>query len=315
MRIRNTLAALAWAAATAAATAAPAPSEPFDVETLAPGVHVYRNRAAGFPGANSLVVERADGLLVVDAQPSPEAARALLGALAKTLKKPVRYLVLSHGHVESWGGASAFPKDTLVAGSSEARARLEDAGADAGAECRARAGDPAAWLEPERVLPVLHASGPFTLDDPVHKVVIYPLPHAHSRGDVWVDVVGTGVMAVGGVVVDDRNPYAADADVRGWISALNDLVRSDLKAVVPCAGRVLGVSDVRKLRDSLAWARGRVQQAFTDLVPQEAVVQTVLSDPSLPKWFDTQAKPSFVRLLVERALAETVADRRRRGMP
>jgi glyoxylase-like metal-dependent hydrolase (beta-lactamase superfamily II) len=298
------------------ASAAPAARRgDFEVETVAPGVRVYRNVALPAPGANSLVVERSDGLLVIDAQPTPEAARALLAAIATDTKKPVRYLVLTHAHVEAGGGASAFPEATLVIASDNARSCLEDASYDAGAEWRARAADPSAWRSPRRVLPVLHASGPLTLDDPVRKVVISPLPRAHSRGDLWVELPGTGVIAVGGLLVGDRNPYGGDADVHGWIGALNDLVRDDLTAIVPCAGRTLSVADVKQMRDGLAWVRGRVQAAFTDLVPADQVAAHVLSDPGMAKWFDRAAVPSFARTVVDEALAETLADRKRRGLP
>lgn len=316
MSIRRTMAALIVGGSLAAAVGAnPTRRGDFEVETLGPGVQVYRNVALPYPGSNSLVVERADGLLVVDAQPTPEAARALLAALAKSTPKPVRYLVLTHPHVEATGGASAFPAQTLVIASDNARACLEDAAYDAGAEWRARAADPASWRPPQRVLPVLHASGPLTLDDPIRKVVILPLPRAHSRGDLWVEIPGTGVIAVGGLLVADRNPYGGDADIHGWIGALNDLVRDDLTSIVPAAGRTLAVVDVRQARDSLAWVRGRVQQAFTDLVPPDRVVSAVMGDPALARWLDRDATPSFARTLVEDALTETLADRKRRGMP
>jgi len=316
MSIRRTMAALIVGGSLAAASGAePARRGDFEVETLAPGVQVYRNVVLPYPGSNSLVVERADGLLVVDAQPTPEAARALLATVAKASPKPVRYLVLTHPHVEATGGASAFPAQTLVIASDNARACLDDAAYDAGAEWRARAADPAAWRPPRRVLPVLHASGPLTLDDPIRKVVISPLPRAHSRGDLWVELPGTGVIAVGGLLVGDRNPFGGDADIHGWIGALNDLVRDDLSSIVPSAGRTLGVVDVRQVRDGLGWVRGRVQQAFTDLVPPDRVVATVLEDPALAKWLDRAAAPSFAATLVEEALAETLADRKRRGLP
>lgn len=298
-----------------AAVAAPAGAPSFETEALADGVTVYRNAGAGFPGANSLVVERADGLLVVDAQPSPEAARALLAHIAKASKKPVRYLVITHAHVEACGGASAFPAGTLVIASDNARSALADPAYDAGAEWRARAADPAAWVEPPRVLPVLHASGPITLDDPVRKVVVYPLARAHSRGDLLVEIGGAGVLAVGGLVVDDRNPYGGDADVHGWIASLGDLIREDGTKLVPCAGRVLGANEVRAMRDGLAWVRGRVQQAFTDLVPAGEVAGRVLADPVLGKWFDRDAVPSFAPTIVDEALQETLKDRKRRGLP
>src|SRR5262245_376172 len=303
--------------ALSAALAAPAATRrgDFDVETLGPGVRVYRNATPLLAGANSLVVERADGLLVVDAQPTPAAAKALLAAIAADSKKTVRYLVLTHPHAEACGGASAFPQDTLVVAAANARASLEDKAYDVGAELRARVAGTGTWDEPKRVLPVLYASAPFTLDDPVHKVVLSPLPHAHSRGDLWVEIPGTGIMAVGGLLVGDRNPYGADSDIRGWIGALNDLVRTDLTALVPSRGPSLGVDAVRATRDSLAWARGRVQEAFTDLVPRGDVVDHVLAEPALSQWFDPSAKPSFARTIVTEAFDETIADRKRRGLP
>jgi glyoxylase-like metal-dependent hydrolase (beta-lactamase superfamily II) len=162
---------------------------------------------------------------------------------------------------------------------------------------------------------VLYASAPFTLDDPLRKVVISPLPHAHSRGDLWVEIPGTGVMAVGGLIVADRNPYGRDCDIRGWIGALNDLIRTDLTGLIPTTGPVQSVESARAMRDALAWTRGRVQEAFTDLVPAPDVVSRVLADPALGKWFDPQAKPSFARTIVSQAFDETVADRKRRGLP
>ena len=287
----------------------------FDVETIVPGVQVYRNATAGFPGANSLVVDRADGLLVVDAQPSPEAARALLDALAKATKKPVRYLVLTNPHVESWGGASAFPESTVVLASDTARTHLEEPGYDTGAEWRARSPHPEAWREPKRVLPAIHSSGPMTLDDPEHKAVLYPLPRAHSGGDLWVELPGTGVIAVGGLLVGDKNPYGGDCDIRGWIGALNDLIRDGITALVPSTGPTQGEDGVRRMRDSLAWTRSHVQEAFTDLIPGDRVVDHVLGDPAAANWLAIDASPSFARTLVQHAVDETMADRKRRGLP
>ena len=309
------LASLAALAATAALAAEPVKRDGFEIESLAPGVQVYHHPAKSGPGANSLVVERADGLLVIGAQPTPDAATALLAALARASKKPVRYLVLTDPHAESCGGASAFPAGTLVIASDAARERLADAAYDVGAEERARAADPAKWAEPPRVLPVLHASAPLTLDDPERRAVIVPLRPGHSRGDLWVELPGTGVIAVGGLVAGDGNPYAGDADIHSWLGLLNELARDDLTAIVADSGPVLTVADVRRMRDAFAWTRLRVQQAFTDLVPHEEIVGRVMADPGMATRFDLKATPSFARDVVQRIFDEVVDDRRRRGMP
>jgi glyoxylase-like metal-dependent hydrolase (beta-lactamase superfamily II) len=303
------------AVAAAGLAAGPARAGTFETETLAPGVHVLRNVTAGFPGRNSLVVERADGLLVVDAQPTPEAGRALLAAIATISKLPVRYLVFTHAHDDAMGGASAFGKDVLVVASTGARNALADPSYDAGAEIRSRSPDPQHFVEPPRVLPVLHSDGPMTLDDPRHRVVLYPLPRVHSRGDLWVEVPSAGVMAVGDVVVTDRNPYGADADVPAWISALNDLARSDASRIVPGAGPVVGPLEVKRMRDGLAWVRQGVQRAFTDLADRETIVPGVLADPKLADFFDLRAKPSFVRTIVDATYQSVLDDRRKHGLP
>lgn len=287
----------------------------FEVETLAPGVLVFRNVSAGFPGRNSLVVERADGLLVVDAQPSPAAGKALIAAIATISKLPVRYLVLTHPHDDAIGGASAFGKDVLVVAATGARELLADPAYDAGAEVRARSADPPHFQEPPRVLPVLHASGPIVLDDAVRAVRIDPLPRVHSRGDAWVEVPSAGVIAVGDVVVTDRNPYGGDADLAAWITALNDLARSDATRFVPGEGPVVGPLEVRRLRDGMAWIRQRVQLAFTDVADRASIVPGIMADPKLATFFDLDAKPSFVRTVVDGMYEAVIDDRRKHGLP
>jgi glyoxylase-like metal-dependent hydrolase (beta-lactamase superfamily II) len=315
MRARTAGAAAAVLLAVAARAEDPTRIGGFDVRTLAPGVRVFRNVAGAIPRTNSLVVERKDGLLVVDAQPSPEAARALLAAIAGVSKAPVRYLVYTHAHADAVGGASAFPKDVLVVASRGARDLLADPAYDAGAEVRGHTAEPAAWVEPPRVLPVLHSEAPMTLDDPDRKVVLVPLPQTHSRGDLWVEIPAAGVIAVGDLVVSDKNPYGAEADVGAWVAALNDLARGPEAIIVPLSGPVVGPLEVRRFRDGLAWVRLRVQGAFTDLVPHERIVAMVMEDPKLSTWFDLDAKPSFARTIVESVYASVEDDRHKRGMP
>jgi glyoxylase-like metal-dependent hydrolase (beta-lactamase superfamily II) len=314
---RRTAAALAAALVACAGARAEEPRRigGFEVRAVAAGVHLFRNVAADSPGENSLVIERKDGLLVVDAQPTPAAARALLAAIAGVSRAPVRYLVYTHPHVDATGGASAFPKEVLVVASRGTHDLLADPAYDAGAEVRLRAQGSTAWVEPPRVLPVLYAEAPIVLDDPERKVIVVPLPQAHSRGDLWVEIPSSGVIAVGDLMTGDRNPYGAESDPGAWVAALNDLARGPEPTIVPLSGPPVGPLEVRRFRDGLAWIRMRVQGAFTDLVPRERIVPLALEDPKLKTWFDLDAKPSFTRTIVESVYTSVLDDRRKRGMP
>lgn len=307
--------ALLAAGASLRAADVPAPRRvgAFDVRTLAPGVSVFTAAVAGMDPANSLVVERRDGLLVVDAQPSADAGRELLAAIAKETKKSVRYLVLTHPHAEACGGASAFPASVLVVASVRARDKLAEPAYDFGGEARARGA--AGYAPPARPVPVLVADGPFILDDPDRRVVVYPLPRGHSEGNLMVEVPSVHVWALGSLLVADRNPYAGDAVIGQWLATLNELVRLPEATLVPAHGPPQTPEEARALRDAFSWARARIQKGFVDLVPREEIVPQALADPKAATWFDLTAKPSFARGVFDLVYAEALDDRKKRGLP
>ncbi len=290
-----------------------AQGSPFSLSPLAEGVFLAGPPDAQGPRTNSLVVVREDGLLVVDAQPSPEAARELLSAIGRVSTKPVRYLVLTHPHADAAGGASAFPPSTLVIASQGFRDAVADPGYDFGAEARLRAGD-GGWTEPPRPRPTLVLPGAVTLDDPVHPVLVFTVRPSHSRGDLIVHLPQDGIVAIGDLVSGLRNPYAGDASVTAWMATLNDVASMAPKAVVPLRGPAVTALEVRLQRDALLWVKGRVHQGFMDAVPPGRIPERVSGSPELSRYFDADAKPSFVLGIAEQLVKETQEYRRKRGI-
>lgn len=95
---------------------------------VAPGVHLFQTAPYGDVGldGNAVVIVGDDGVLVFDANGTPDAARAVLAEIRKLTPLPVRYLVLSHWHWDHWYGAEvyrdAFPGLEVI--SHEASRRL-----------------------------------------------------------------------------------------------------------------------------------------------------------------------------------------------
>lgn len=107
--LTTTALALAGAPPPAGAQGAPAPPT-FTFRELAPGVlaAVVVPRPPHYAFANSLVVDLGDGLLVVDTQQSPDAARALIEELRRRWTIPVRWVVNTHWHGDHVLGNSAY---------------------------------------------------------------------------------------------------------------------------------------------------------------------------------------------------------------
>jgi glyoxylase-like metal-dependent hydrolase (beta-lactamase superfamily II) len=311
----------AWTAAILAlvALAGTVPAEQaanvaFAVDEVSEGVFILRPVAERPDLSNSMVVERRDGLLVVGPQASPESAGELLGAISAISTKPIRYLVLTHAHAESTGGASAFPESTLVIGSVDTRDSLRDPAYDFGAEVRLRSSNPKRWQAPPKRLPVMIVHARTELEDPVNEVELLPLAPSHSRSDLMVLLPNQNILFCGAVLFSDRNPYAGEAVVGGWLSTLNHIAKMNPARAIPLRGEALDARQVRVLRDALAWVRGQIDLGFVERIAPERMTDWVLESEDAAKHFDLEASPSFVRTVIDRALEEAIVQRRKRGL-
>jgi glyoxylase-like metal-dependent hydrolase (beta-lactamase superfamily II) len=156
--------------------------------------------------------------------------------------------------------------------------------------------------------------GPTELADPDNPVLISPLPPAHSRGDSVITLKHHNLVHVGGLLVTDRNPWAGDADVGGWLTSLNAIAKQNPAVIVGVRGAAVDSIAIRQQRDGLAWIRGQVEATFIEKLPREAVVPRVLAAEGLERHFDLTVRPSFVEALIERSLEESWAQRRKRGV-
>src|SRR5687767_2556052 len=90
-------------------------------EKLAEGVYaiIHPDATPDWPNGNTLVVVGERGVLVLDANYLPSAARADIAAIRKLTKAPVRWLVNSHWHYDHNNGNAeyrkAFPSVEIVA--------------------------------------------------------------------------------------------------------------------------------------------------------------------------------------------------------
>jgi glyoxylase-like metal-dependent hydrolase (beta-lactamase superfamily II) len=301
-------------ACVAALAAGDAPgSDFFAADQLSEGVWLLRPRHERADLGNALLVERQDGLLVVESQGSEQAGRLLVEAVRSLSDKPLRYLVLSHAHAESAGGASAFPDATLVIATVGTRDALLDPSFDFGAEVRARTDPPSAWVAPRKRMPVMVIYARTELEDPLNEVELVPLGHTHTETDLMVRLPNQNIVYAGALLFPDLNPYAADGKIGSWLSALNYVAKTSPALAIPLHGQPIDVRGVRSERDAFAWLRGQVELAFVDQVEVPRMVDWVMASETFAQRFDLDASPSFLRTLVERVVEEAVAERKKHG--
>ena len=284
----------------------------FEVELIAPGVHLFRPADRALTHANSLVVDLRNGLMVVDAQPTPRAAIDLLAAIAARSSSPIRYLVFSHPHAVASGGASAFPASVVRIASRGFRDAIADTEYDYLGELRDRPGiEPS--LDGERPVPDLVLFGRTRIEDPRQPVILLPVAQAHSPGDLVVFLPEAGVVAAGDLPFSDRAPYAGVARVSGWLSQLNALMTLAPRRVTAVRGPSMDIDALRAQRNALVWLQGTIEELFAkDVLPDE-MPALVRASEAAPRHFEYRTDEAF-DLLVTRVIEETRERRRQAGL-
>lgn len=206
---------------------------------VAPGVWGYLGEH-GMP--NAVTVEGRDGVVVIDSLFTPRHAAQMIEALRAVTDKPVTALVNTHFHGDHVFGNSAVPTDRVIAHRS-AYERLVTGG-DAYREllCGVRPDLAPEIGDLEFVLPTELVDDRLTLDLGDLTIDIrHAGRHAHTTGDLIVEIPGRGVYVASDLVFNGILPVARDADLDGWLAVLTEERDSFIgDVVVPGHGAIGG---------------------------------------------------------------------------
>lgn len=208
--------ALAAPAPAAAPDAAPRVAQPFKDVGLWYGQ---------FGGTLCSWLDSGDGVFLIDTGSTAADAKALKAEIARTTKnKPVKWIALTHLHSDSNDGFLSFlPGDVTVFVNAKAATLLVDAAG------RVKGPAPIVIGVGDRMA---FAAGKLRVE------LGTPPGNAHTANDLFVVDAATRTAFVGDLVTPDRCPMLSDpdADLKGWIAALDRISSLKPAAIVPTRG-------------------------------------------------------------------------------
>lgn len=257
---------------------------------IADGVFLFQTEPYGDAGldGNAVAIVSDGGVVMFDANGTPEAARAVIASLRQVTAQPVKYLVLSHWHWDHWYGVKsyveAFPgihvvaqerTRTLMAGPAlefnepgladqfpahikaiEAAATKAKAsgGADTTiARLEAHAAFDTWFLAQKRegghALPDLTFRDTLTLTVGPRVVQVWSPGHAITPGDAMLWLPADRVAIVGDLLINPIT-FGLFSYPKGWIAALDHIDSLDARVIVGGHGEPM--RDASLLRDTRA---------------------------------------------------------------
>ena len=198
---------------------------PSSLNEVTPGVYFRPgNMERGQCNGGYIVCD--DYVLAVDA-PNPEASAEMLDEIKELSDKPVRFLIITHGHWDHDGGIDVFTEKGITVICNE-KLRQQ-------------------YAENNKSGSYIGVADRLTLTDNGKTIEFFTTGTVHSATDLFTYLPEAGVIFTGDSVVNQHRPWMGECDIQNWIDTLRTLDQLDIKTVCTGHGPVAGPEVLGKL--------------------------------------------------------------------
>ncbi len=231
----------------------------------------------GFNSNAGFVVTR-EGVVVFDVLGTPVLGKALLHAIRRVTRQPIRHIVISHYHADHFYGLQAFARTGAQVWAGGKVRQYLDSEAPA-ARLTERRESLAPWVnDTSRVVrPTRFVDRETTLRLGGLSFRLLPVGPAHTPEDLMMMVEEERVLFAGDLIFTGRLPFVGDADSRAWLSAIERVGPLAPRLLVTGHGPVSGEAskDLELTRGYLVFVRAAMTDAVREMLSfDEAYART-----------------------------------------
>lgn len=201
-------------------------------------------------GANAGIIVGRDGIVVVDTMISAREARRFLRDIRAVSRKPIRYVVNTHYHLDHVFGNSEFARaGAVIVAQENAKKAMEQSAAETLKKIDHFGLTPAEMRGTVPAYPALAYGERMIIDLGDQRVELIHAPHSHTDGDTLVYLADKKVLFAGDILFTGYHPFLGEGDIPGWARELDAIKAMDVEKIVPGHGPLSGKQDLEAMKE------------------------------------------------------------------
>ena len=256
-----------------------AAQESYTIQKLSDNFYAALAKPGGRSSTNAFFFVSGNQVVAGGAHMTKEAIEDLWAAIDVTVRKPVRYFVLTHHHPGFSHIDTAFPADVTLILSGETWKSFEKDARNSEAQL------------------LLFSDGLTLRSSQAPALVLSSIGAAHTDGDTIVVVPEEKIAYVGDLLYVKSVGYMGDGHMRSWLQSLDFLSELDLIQIVPGYGPPVGRIEVNEFR---RYFRDFLSEVLSRIEANESAA-TIKKSFTLPPYQDWSGYKQFLRDNAEHA--------------
>ena len=229
-------------------------------------------------GANAGIIVGKDGIVVVDTLISAKEAKRFIKDIRSVSRRPIKYVINTHYHLDHVFGNSEFVKlgAVIIAQENDKKAMENTV-----EETLKKIGE--YGLTPEDMkgtapaYPVLAYGDRMEIDLGGQKIELIHARHSHTDGDTLVYLRDKKILFAGDILFTSYYPFLGEGNIEEWAKELDDIKSMDVEKIIPGHGPLSGKKDLEDMKEYILMFDQKAKELASQSDDVQKIAATIQS--------------------------------------
>ncbi|MDQ7786165.1 MAG: MBL fold metallo-hydrolase [Thermodesulfovibrionales bacterium] len=201
-------------------------------------------------GANAGIIIGKDGIVVVDTMISAKEAKRFIRDIRIISRKPIRYVINTHYHLDHVFGNSEFAKlGAVIIAQENSRKAMENSARETLENIGKYGLTPQDMKGTTLAYPLLTYGDRMTINISGQQIELIHARQSHTDGDTLVYLPDKKVLFAGDILFTNYHPFLGEGNIEEWAKELDAIKSMDIEKIIPGHGPLSGKNELEDMKE------------------------------------------------------------------